>query len=80
MTKGKVWNRGKHNGGGLPPRKEYKELNPPATNSTESTHSEQPVVTTDSIPTRVNTVQRMNRDNWVQRATPIKREGKEKPE
>jgi hypothetical protein len=79
MTKGKVWNRGKHNGGGLPPRKEYKELNP-ATKSTESTQSDQTIVPTDSIPTRVNTVQRMNRDNWVQRATPIKREGKEKSE
>lgn len=79
MSKGKVWNRGKHNGGGLPPRKQYKELNPP-TKNTEGAQTEQPFVTADSIPTRVNTVQRMNRDNWVQRATPIKREDKGKPE
>lgn len=79
MSKGKVWNRGKHNGGGLPPRKLNKDLIP-AANISESMQPELQVGKSDSIPTRINTVQRMNRDNWVQRATPIKRENKGKTE
>ncbi|WP_256760548.1 hypothetical protein [Cohnella sp. WQ 127256] len=74
MSKNKVWNRGKHNGRGLPPRKD-KELNPVL----QSTVSEQPVVidsTLNSAPTPANTVKRMNRDNWVQRVTPTKRQDK----
>jgi hypothetical protein len=77
MSKGKVWNRGKHNGKGLPPRKEYKEQTPTIksnlTSELAGAGSQENV-----IPTRVNTVQRMNRDNWVQRATPLKREDKTK--
>lgn len=79
MSKGKVWNRGKHNGGGLSPRKLNKDLIP-AANISESMQPELQVGKSDSIPTRINTVQRMNRDNWVQRATPIKRENIGKPE
>jgi hypothetical protein len=72
MSKGKVWNRGKHNGKGLPERKEKVEQKlTEKTNGIEGTIS--PV---NVVPTRVNTVQRMSRENWVQRATPIKREDK----
>lgn len=74
MSKDKVWNRGKHNGRGLPPRKN-KEPNPGAVIGA-SNSQEGASVTAQSLPARINTVQRMNRDNWVQRVTPMKREGK----
>lgn len=70
MSKGKVWNRGKHNGRGLPPRKDKE----PVAKSEGSNPAEGSGLSANTSPTRVNTVQRMNRENWVQRATPVKRE------
>ncbi|RED54912.1 hypothetical protein [Cohnella lupini] len=69
MSKNKVWNRGKHNGRGLPPR-EVKEANP-VTGSSGGIQAEGSAATV--IPARINTVQRMSRDNWVGRVTPVKR-------
>jgi hypothetical protein len=74
MSKDKVWNRGKHNGRGLPQR-QNKESNPEASNGA-SLSQDGSGVPAQTIPARVNTVQRMNRENWVQRATPMKRDGK----
>ncbi|TFE25966.1 hypothetical protein [Cohnella luojiensis] len=66
MSKNKVWNRGKHNGRGLPPKKETS----PAASDVTSNQPEGPSSTGISLPPRINTVQRMNRDNWVGRVTP----------
>lgn len=73
MSKGKVWNRGKHNGRGLPPRKEYKGPDNPIGNNAGSSGVEPSGLTENSVPSRINTVKLMNRDHWIDRVTPVKR-------
>ncbi|UQZ32160.1 hypothetical protein C2I18_00485 [Paenibacillus sp. PK3_47] len=56
MSKNKVWNRGKHNGGGLPKRNK-----PPVDAEASVSAPEEPVNA------RIDTVKPMNRSNWVSR-------------
>lgn len=74
MSKGRVWNRGKHDGTGLSRKK---GVDQEVTNSTETE-------TTDSSnePSndRIDTVKPMNRTNWVTRpARVINKDSKDKP-
>jgi hypothetical protein len=54
MSKGRVWNKGKRNGGG----------GPPGGNKTKKPATESIEVVVDP---RINTIERMNRENWVVR-------------
>jgi hypothetical protein len=60
MSKGRVWNRGKHNGAGLSKKD---------TAGKESAGSTDPAeLNAEEIPNpRIDTVKPMNRDNWVVR-------------
>lgn len=59
MSKNKVWNRGKHNGGGL-----SKKNQPDKETAGSETSSEIPEETFNA---RIDTVKPMNRSNWVAR-------------
>jgi hypothetical protein len=74
MSKGKVWNRGKHNGRGLPPRKEYKGPDNSIGNNAGNSEVKPSGLIEDSIPSRINSVQLMNREHWIGRVNPVKRE------
>ncbi|SDW99367.1 hypothetical protein SAMN05518855_1007207 [Paenibacillus sp. CF384] len=74
MSKGRVWNRGKHNGRGLPSRKEKKGPDNPSGNNAGGQELEPSGLTVNDTPSRANTVKLMNRENWVSRVTPAKRE------
>lgn len=61
MSKGRVWNRGKHNGAGLSKKK-------PVEQEVEaSSESQVPEASNDRISSRIDTVKPMNRTNWVTR-------------
>lgn len=63
MGKGSVWNKGKHNGGGLSGKRIPKESSQP--------QADQPAAEEQTyFNEKLNTVKRMNRENWVQR--PVK--------
>jgi hypothetical protein len=72
MSKGRVWNKGKRNGGGGPTRSSESKVQ---TSSKDSSSGLQPIepVSTESSGTnsQVNRVERMNRDNWVVRPSRI---------
>ncbi|MCD9021471.1 hypothetical protein [Cohnella silvisoli] len=75
MSKGRVWNKGKRNGGGgIPPGKiSYKErLKNESADSLIKT--EESSAATNGEASRVNRVEKMNRDNWVTRPVRIKRD------
>lgn len=59
MGKNRVWNKGKHNGGGL------------AKKHSSDSESAEPANTAESTPElpnpRIDTVKPMNRSNWVSR-------------
>jgi hypothetical protein len=56
MSKGSVWNKGKHNGRGLPAKKQVQDNTAgPADSNAEDSASP------------INSVKRMNRENWVVR-------------
>lgn len=59
MSKGRVWNRGKHDGTGLSRKK---AVDQEVTNSTETTDS-----SNEPSNSRIDTVKPMNRSNWVTR-------------
>jgi hypothetical protein len=61
MSKGRVWNRGKHNGAGLSKKK---PVDQEVTGSTESEATES---SNDISNSRIDTVKPMNRSNWVTR-------------
>lgn len=67
MSKGRVWNKGKRNGGGGPA---------PGTGYKEKLAATQPEVKAEVIDLSnpVNQVKRMNRETWVERQTRIARE------
>lgn len=65
MSKGRVWNRGKHDGTGLSKKKpvEQEATEPKAAETTEPTNE-----ITNEIPnSRIDIVKPMNRENWVTR-------------
>ncbi|NQX65272.1 hypothetical protein HQN90_03925 [Paenibacillus alba] len=62
MSKGRVWNKGKRNGGGGPaPGTSYKEK------LAATLHEEGKSVEIIDLKNPINQVKRMNRDNWVER-------------
>ncbi|HEY2492508.1 MAG TPA: hypothetical protein VGI33_06320 [Paenibacillus sp.] len=79
MSKGRVWNQGKRNGG---PPKSSKGKSPTRTN--EGIPTVQPIEAivaeiNREIDNPINSVKRMNRDNWVQRPVrEIRKEAKVK--
>jgi hypothetical protein len=67
MGKNRVWNKGKHNGGGLA-KKNVTEK--------ESAESATPAESAPEIPDpRIDTVKPMNRSNWVTRPTRVTPKG-----
>ncbi|GGD57909.1 hypothetical protein [Paenibacillus nasutitermitis] len=64
MSKGRVWNKGKHNGGGLSKKA-------PASQAADSGADNSPAKEADIVrpvpETRGSQVMRMNRENWVER-------------
>lgn len=68
MSKGRVWNKGKHNGGGLSATgKALKD-----SNKTNQSEVEQPVMPTIDLSDPKNQVKPMNRENWVSRPVRVK--------
>lgn len=68
MSKGRVWNKGKRNGGGGPAAGTgYKEKL--ATMQAEGKPA--PII---DLKNPINQVQRMNRENWVERPVRVNRE------
>ncbi|BBI31010.1 hypothetical protein [Cohnella abietis] len=63
MSKKSVWNKGKHNGGGGATKSGKSFVQAPPTVSTERSAS--PTINNSPL----NSVKRMNRDNWVGRQT-----------
>ncbi|MCR8630487.1 hypothetical protein [Paenibacillus radicis (ex Xue et al. 2023)] len=75
MSKGRVWNKGKRNGGGGPPG---------GSKNKAVTSKENPLQQAGAVPTEshivdmdnpINRVTRMNRENWVVRPARIIRKG-----
>jgi hypothetical protein len=68
MSKGRVWNKGKRNGGGGTPASSKSKA---VTSTKESSTGLQPIehVSTEisDAHSQINRVERMNRDNWVVR-------------
>lgn len=76
MSKGTVWNKGKRNGGGgPPPGTGYKEV---LKKSNSRTQPEVSNAAENNMPTRIDRVERMNRENWVSKPARVKKE--EKPD
>ena len=63
MGKNRVWNKGKHNGGGLAKRKEAESDVTGAAVPAENTQ--------EQANPRIDTVKPMNRSNWVVRPTRV---------
>ncbi|WP_339320159.1 hypothetical protein [Paenibacillus sp. FSL R10-2734] len=61
MSKGRVWNRGKHDGTGLSRKKPVEQA------GSEATETEQAEPSNDLSNSRIETVKPMNRTNWVTR-------------
>ncbi|WP_261305592.1 hypothetical protein [Paenibacillus andongensis] len=69
MSKGRVWNKGKRNGGGGPaPGTGYKEK------LAAAMQAEGKSVEVIDLKNPINQVQRMNRENWVERPVRVNRE------
>lgn len=73
MSKGRVWNRGKHDGTGLSRKKSVdQEVN-------ASTETETNEASNELSNSRIDTVKPMNRTNWVTRpARVINKDSKDK--
>jgi hypothetical protein len=68
MSKGRVWNKGKRNGGGGPPGNGKSKVLPSSQDSSDGLQRIEPISTESSdINSQINRVERMNRDNWVVR-------------
>ncbi|AIQ36552.1 hypothetical protein R50345_19090 [Paenibacillus sp. FSL R5-0345] len=65
MSKGRVWNRGKHDGTGLSRKK---SVDQEVTASTETENNE---ASNELSNSRIDTVKPMNRTNWVTRPTRV---------
>ncbi|WP_379134275.1 hypothetical protein [Paenibacillus sp. sgz500958] len=63
MSKGRVWNKGKHNGGGFEGRRAQQQLNSPDSANKESLNESN----AEDAGNPINSVKRMNRENWVSR-------------
>ncbi|MNO48494.1 hypothetical protein D3C76_388290 [compost metagenome] len=61
MSKGRVWNRGKHDGTGLSRKKTVDQ------EGTTSTETETTEASNEQSNSRIDTVKPMNRTNWVTR-------------
>lgn len=61
MSKGRVWNRGKHDGTGLSRKKPVEQ------ESSETSIEEAAEASNEIVNTRIDTVKPMNRTNWVTR-------------
>ena len=76
MSKGRVWNKGKRNGGGGPPGGSSKSKGLVQTKA--STSSPGPIATgsaeNNGVINPIDRVQRMNRENWVVRPARVVRE------
>ncbi|WP_313637746.1 hypothetical protein MHH52_18170 [Paenibacillus sp. FSL K6-0276] len=73
MSKGRVWNRGKHDGTGLSRKKPVEQ------EGTTSTETETTEPSNELSNSRIDTVKPMNRTNWVTRPTRvINRDSKDK--
>lgn len=77
MSKGRVWNKGKRNGGGGPaPGTGYKEvdnINKNKSTSISSTPQDGSSASENTISSRVDRVEPMKRENWVTRPKRVKR-------
>ncbi|MEK5255449.1 hypothetical protein ACDZ28_27550 [Paenibacillus sp. RS8] len=65
MSKGRVWNRGKHDGTGLSRKKSVDQ------EVTASTETETNEASNELSNSRIDTVKPMNRTNWVTRPTRV---------
>ncbi|WP_342409913.1 hypothetical protein [Paenibacillus sp. FSL R10-2778] len=65
MSKGRVWNRGKHDGTGLSRKKTVDQ------EGTASTETESTEPSNEPSNSRIDTVKPMNRTNWVTRPTRV---------
>lgn len=73
MSKGRVWNRGKHDGTGLSRKNTVDQ------EVTTSTETEATEASNEPSNTRIDTVKPMNRTNWVTRpARVINKDSKNK--
>lgn len=61
MSKGRVWNRGKHDGTGLSRKKPVEQ------EGTETTVTEATEASNEQSNSRIDTIKPMNRTNWVTR-------------
>ncbi|MFX3632843.1 MAG: hypothetical protein ACE3L7_05305 [Candidatus Pristimantibacillus sp.] len=68
MSKGKVWNKGKHNGGVGSKAGANPKITPKTNDAATRPETVEPISPeTMAGLNRVNSVKRMNRDNWVVR-------------
>jgi hypothetical protein len=79
MSKGRVWNKGKRNGGGGPIEgnkdlADAKQAKKPALPQEET--GSVGIIQDEAI-NPINRVTRMNRENWVERPTRVKPENRE---
>jgi hypothetical protein len=76
MSKGRVWNKGKRNGGGGPPKDAASKAGADVKKSSSSqvggTIAADNNIVDPNNP--INRVARMNRENWVVRQAPVKRD------
>ncbi|MDF9841431.1 MULTISPECIES: hypothetical protein [unclassified Paenibacillus] len=72
MSKNRVWNRGKHNGGGLQKRQHPEAVS--ASSETPDGSVQEPVNP------RIDAVKPMNRSNWVSRPARVAPKDKGRPE
>lgn len=70
MSKKSVWNRGKHNGGGLTSPK--KQADSASLNKDQSETNNE--IKNENLDSPINRVGRMNRENWVVRPVRDKRD------
>jgi hypothetical protein len=81
MSKGRVWNKGKRNGGGGPLEGKSSKLEAAANASVnlsqEETNTAQSGASVPSIDSRVDSIKPMNRANWVSRPARVTRENPE---
>jgi hypothetical protein len=77
MSKKSVWNKGKHNGGGGSPKAAASKTGTVAKNSgAQSASTSQDGNHMIDTNNPINRVVRMNRENWVERQAPVKRDTK----
>ena len=77
MSKGRVWNKGKRNGGGGPIEGSKELAEAKAQKKIALQHQEVSSDINGGVSNPIDRVARMNRENWVERPTRVKSETRE---